>query len=133
MEKDINGRVIELVLGDITRQDVDAVVNAANPSLLGGGGVDGAIHSAGGPSILAECRAIREAKGECPPGEAVVTGGGHLRARRVIHAVGPVYSHYSAAEARRLLRSAYETAVALAVENRCASLAFPALSTGIYG
>src|SRR5512136_2452883 len=77
--------------GDITKEPAEAIVNAANPTLLGGGGVDGAIHRAAGPSVLAECRAIREERGECPPGEAVVTGGGRLPARRVIHAVGPIW------------------------------------------
>ena len=132
MEKAINGRVIELVLGDITQQAVDAIVNAANPTLLGGGGVDGAIHRAGGPSILAECRAIRGAKGECPPGEAVVTGGGRLRARRVIHAVGPVWHGGNRGEAL-VLASCYRNALRIAAELGLHTVAFPSISTGIYG
>jgi O-acetyl-ADP-ribose deacetylase len=132
MEKTINGRVIELVLGDITQQEVDAVVNAANPTLLGGGGVDGAIHRAGGPSILAECRAIREERGECPPGEAVVTGGGRLPARRVIHAVGPVWQGGDRGEAL-VLASCYRNALRIAAELGLQTVAFPSISTGIYG
>jgi O-acetyl-ADP-ribose deacetylase (regulator of RNase III) len=132
MEKDINSRVIELVLGDITQQDVDAIVNAANPTLMGGGGVDGAIHLAGGPSILAECRAIRKEKGECPPGEAVVTGGGRLRARRVIHAVGPVWHGGNRGEAL-VLASCYRNALRIAAELGLHTVAFPSISTGIYG
>lgn len=132
MEKTIHGRVIELLLGDITRQDVDAIVNAANPTLMGGGGVDGAIHRAGGPSILAECRAIRETKGECPPGGAVVTGGGRLPARRVIHAVGPVWQGGERGEAL-LLAACYRNALRIAAELGLNTVAFPSISTGIYG
>ena len=132
MEREINGRVIELVLGDITRQAVDAIVNAANPTLLGGGGVDGAIHRAGGPSILAECRAIREERGECPPGEAVVTGGGRLPARRVIHAVGPVWQGGERGEAL-VLAACYRNVLRIAAELGLQTVAFPSISTGIYG
>ncbi len=132
MEKTVNGRVIEVVLGDITRQDVDAIVNAANPSLLGGGGVDGAIHSAGGPAILEECRAIRESRGECPPGEAVDTGGGRLPARHVIHAVGPVWHGGKRGEAL-VLASCYRNALRIAAELGLGTVAFPSISTGIYG
>jgi O-acetyl-ADP-ribose deacetylase (regulator of RNase III) len=120
--------VIELVLGDITQQEVDAIVNAANPSLLGGGGVDGAIHRAGGPSILAECREL----GGCKAGDAKPTGGGNLPARHVIHAVGPIWRGGGEGEAD-LLASVHRRAIELADELGCASVAFPAISTGAYG
>ena len=120
--------MIELVLGDITQQEVDAIVNAANPTLLGGGGVDGAIHRAGGPAILAECREL----GGCAPGDAKATGGGNLAARFVIHAVGPIWRGGGAGEPE-LLASAYRTALDLAAEEGCRSVAFPSISTGIYG
>ena len=120
--------MIELVLGDITEQEVDAIVNAANPTLLGGGGVDGAIHRAGGPAILAECRTL----GGCPPGDARITGAGDLPARHVVHAVGPIWRGGEEGEAE-LLASCHHRAVALAAEYGCRSLAFPAISTGAYG
>jgi O-acetyl-ADP-ribose deacetylase (regulator of RNase III) len=132
MEKTVSGKVIELVLGDITRQAVDAIVNAANSTLLGGGGVDGAIHRAGGQVIHEECLAIRAERGECPAGEAVLTGGGHLPARYVIHAVGPVWRGGDQGEPE-LLASCYRNAMRIAAEHGCRSIAFPSISTGIYG
>jgi O-acetyl-ADP-ribose deacetylase (regulator of RNase III) len=120
--------VIELVIGDITAQDVDAVVNAANPTLLGGGGVDGAIHRAGGSSILEECRGL----GGCEPGNVKATRGGDLRARYVLHAVGPVWRGGDADEAE-LLASCHRRSIELAAALGCASVAFPAISTGAYG
>ncbi len=132
MEKSVSGRVIELVLGDITRQAVDAIVNAANSTLLGGGGVDGAIHRAGGPAILDECRAIRAERGECPAGEAVLTGGGGLPARYVIHAVGPVWRGGDRGEPD-LLASCYRNSLRIAAKLGLQSVAFPSISTGIYG
>jgi O-acetyl-ADP-ribose deacetylase (regulator of RNase III) len=121
-------------VGDITREDVDAIVNAANSGLLGGGGVDGAIHRAGGPQILAECRRIRETlhPGGLPTGEAVITTGGKLHARHVIHTVGPIYGQNGGRDAE-LLAACYENAIALAADNGLATLAFPAISTGVYG
>ena len=118
---------LELVEGDITRQDTEAIVNAANTSLLGGGGVDGAIHRAGGPQILEECRKI----GGCPTGQAVITTGGNLKARYVIHTVGPVYQGGTRGEAA-LLKSAYLESLKLASARGLKSLAFPAISTGVY-
>jgi O-acetyl-ADP-ribose deacetylase (regulator of RNase III) len=121
-------------VGDITREDVDAIVNAANSSLLGGGGVDGAIHRAGGPEILAACRALRASAypDGLPTGEAVITTGGRLLARHVIHTVGPIYGQHGGAEPR-LLASCYSNSIALAASHGLATIAFPAISTGIYG
>ena len=120
--------------GDITREAVDAIVNAANSSLLGGGGVDGAIHRAGGPSILAECKAIRASRYPegLPTGEAVITTGGLLPARHVIHTVGPIYGRHEGDEAR-LLAACYESSIGLAAAHGLATIAFPAISTGAYG
>ncbi len=132
MERRFGRGTIELVLGDITREETDAIVNAANSSLLGGGGVDGAIHRAGGPQILAECRAIRARQGECPTGEAVITSGGRLAARHVIHTVGPVWRGGSADEPARLA-SCYRNSLLLAARNGVRTIAFPSISTGVYG
>ena len=125
---------LELVVGDITRLDVDAIVNAANPTLMGGGGVDGAIHRAAGPELLAACRAIPEvAPGvRCPTGEARITPGFELPAEWVVHTVGPVW-HGGARGEAELLASAYRSSLDLAAERGAGSIAFPALSTGVYG
>jgi O-acetyl-ADP-ribose deacetylase (regulator of RNase III) len=123
----INQSVLELVEGDITQQETEAIVNAANSSLLGGGGVDGAIHRAAGPELLAECRTL----GGCPVGEARLTRGYRLKAKYVIHGVGPVY--HGAPRDAELLASVHRHALQLASEHGIASVAFPAISTGVYG
>ncbi len=122
---------IHLQQGDITKLSVDAIVNAANSSLLGGGGVDGAIHRAGGPAILEECRRIRDRQGGCKVGEAVITTGGNLPARYVIHTVGPVWNGGRNNE-EQLLANAYGNSLDLAVKNGVKTIAFPNISTGIY-
>lgn len=128
MEVKVGQALMEIVEGDITGQDTEAIVNAANTSLLGGGGVDGAIHRAGGPRILEECRQL----GGCPTGEARITAGGNLKARYVIHTVGPVYQDGLKGEPR-LLASCYRESLKLASAKGIKSLAFPSISTGAYG
>jgi O-acetyl-ADP-ribose deacetylase len=128
MKVQVGQATLELVAGDITQQDTDAVVNAANSTLLGGGGVDGAIHRAGGPRILEECRQI----GGCPTGEARLTTGGNLKARYVIHTVGPIYQGGGRREAE-LLASCYRESLKLASAKGLAAVAFPSISTGAYG
>ena len=125
---------IFLVQGDITEQDTDAIVNAANPSLMGGGGVDGAIHRKGGPKILEECKHIRttEWPNGLPTGKAVITSGGNLKARYVIHTVGPIWRGGNHGEPE-LLAEAYHNSLRLAVSNRSKTIAFPSISTGAYG
>jgi O-acetyl-ADP-ribose deacetylase (regulator of RNase III) len=128
----INGVSLELKTGDITREAVDAIVNAANPGLLGGGGVDGAIHRAGGPSILAACQRIVTERGQLPTGQAVITTGGNLPARYIIHTVGPVWRGGNQGEPA-LLASAYTECLKLASERKLATISFPSISTGTYG
>lgn len=130
MQLTCGGCVLELVQGDITDQEVNAIVNAANSALAGGGGVDGAIHDAGGPSLMEESG--RRYPDGCPTGSAVATAAGNLRARYVLHAVGPVWRGGVDGE-RDLLKSAYQTCLDLAGELNCDSVAFPAISTGAYG
>jgi O-acetyl-ADP-ribose deacetylase (regulator of RNase III) len=123
---------IRLIRGDITKLEVDAIVNAANSSLMGGGGVDGAIHRVGGPEILQECLKIRNAQGGCPTGQAVITSAGRLTAKFVIHAVGPVWQGGGNNE-DSLLASAYRNSINLSNYHQLTSIAFPNISTGIYG
>ena len=128
MEIKINETIIALACGDITEETTDAVVNAANERLAGGAGVDGAIHRAGGPAIMVECRKICG----CPTGEAVITTGGNLKAKYIIHTVGPIYRNGTRGEAK-LLQSSYKKSLELAREKGLQSISFPAISTGIYG
>lgn len=128
MDKTILNK-IEIQQGDITRLAVDAIVNAANSSLLGGGGVDGAIHRAAGPELLAECRTI----GGCPTGEARITRGYNLAAEHVIHTVGPVYNKKTKDQAQKLLEGCYRNSLQLAVQYNLSTIAFPAISCGVYG
>lgn len=123
---------IEIILGDITKVKVDAIVNAANSSLMGGGGVDGAIHRAGGPAILEECRKIVARQGGCKTGEAVITSAGNLPAKFVIHTVGPVWHGGNNREAEKLAEC-YVNSLKVAIANNCKTVAFPNISTGVYG
>ena len=132
MEHRVGHTLLRLVQGDITQQQVDAIVNAANSSLLGGGGVDGAIHRAGGPAILEECKQIRARQGGCPTGEAVITTAGNLPAQYVIHTVGPIWRGGTTDEPT-LLANCYRNSLQLAVEHGARTVAFPSVSTGVYG
>ncbi|HGH5981301.1 TPA: O-acetyl-ADP-ribose deacetylase [Kluyvera georgiana] len=123
---------IQVLQGDITRFEVDVIVNAANPSLMGGGGVDGAIHRAAGPSLQEACAVVRQQQGTCPTGHAVITHAGNLKAKAVIHTVGPVWQGGGEQEAS-LLQQAYHNSLQLALDNGYRTLAFPAISTGAYG
>jgi O-acetyl-ADP-ribose deacetylase (regulator of RNase III) len=123
---------LELAMGDITDETTDAIVNAANSSLLGGGGVDGAIHQAAGPSLLAECKKIREQRGPLPPGQAVTTSGADLKARYVIHTVGPVWQGGKVNEPQ-ILESCYCNSIEQANLKSCTSVSFPSISTGAFG
>lgn len=123
---------LRIIQGDITQQSTDAIVNAANSSLMGGGGVDGAIHRAGGPAILDECKQIVARQGRLPTGKAVMTTGGNLKAKYVIHTVGPIWHGGNSGEPE-LLASAYHESLKLATKNKLNSIAFPSISTGAYG
>lgn len=131
MEREFRDKRIRLVIGDITKVPADAIVNAANSALAGGGGVDGAIHRAGGPAIMRELDEIRRSSGGCPTGTAVATAAGSLPARYVFHAVGPVYSGGRRNEAQ-LLESCYRTCLEMAEERALKIVSFPAISTGVY-
>jgi len=128
----VNQATLSIIQGDITRQATDAIVNAANSSLMGGGGVDGAIHRAGGPAILEECKQIVARQGRLPAGRAVITTGGNLPSKHVIHTVGPVW-HGGEKGEEELLESAYRESLKLAAENNLTSISFPSISTGAYG
>lgn len=131
MQSELKDGKIKLLRGDITKLKVDAIVNAANSSLLGGGGVDGAIHKAGGEQILKECIKIREKQGGCNTGEAVITTGGNLSAKYVIHTVGPIWNGGNRRE-EELLESCYKNCLKIAQENNIRTIAFPCISTGVY-
>jgi O-acetyl-ADP-ribose deacetylase (regulator of RNase III) len=131
-EVTINQARLAIIQGDITRQATDAIVNAANPGLMGGGGVDGAIHRAGGPAILEECKRIVAKQGRLPTGKAVITTGGNLPAKHVIHTVGPIWRGGNKGEAA-LLESAYRESLKIATEQKLSSVSFPSISTGVYG
>ncbi len=131
MDKLISQTTIKLVQGDITKEKVDAITNAANEKLAGGGGVDGAIHRAGGPEIMKECEEIRARQGGCPTGQAVITTGGNLAARHVIHTVGPIWRGGNSNEPA-LLASCYHESLALAHRHGLGTIAFPSISTGVY-
>jgi O-acetyl-ADP-ribose deacetylase (regulator of RNase III) len=128
----VNQARLAIIQGDITRQATDAIVNAANPGLMGGGGVDGAIHRAGGPAILEECKQIVAKQGRLPTGKAAITTGGNLPAKHVIHTVGPIWQGGNKGEAA-LLESAYRESLKLAAEQKLSSVSFPSISTGVYG
>ena len=132
MEKMINKTRLSLIHGDITRQKTDAIVNAANSSLMGGGGVDGAIHRAGGPAILEDCKKIVAQRGPLPAGQSVITTGGNLKAKHVIHTVGPIW-HGGKKGEPETLASAYRECLKLAVGSGLKSISFPSISTGAYG
>jgi len=131
-EASINQTKLSVIQGDITKQATEAIVNAANSSLMGGGGVDGAIHRAGGPAILEECKQIVSKQGQLPTGKAVITTGGNLGAKFVIHTVGPVWRGGNQEEPG-LLASAYQESLKVAAENNLSSISFPSISTGTYG
>ncbi|HEY97865.1 MAG TPA: O-acetyl-ADP-ribose deacetylase [Dehalococcoidia bacterium] len=128
----IDGARISIVKGDITKMTTDAIVNAANSGLMGGGGVDGAIHRAGGPAILEECKKIVSRQGRLPTGQAVITTGDRMKTRHVVHTVGPIWRGGDQGEPD-LLASAYRESLKLAAENNISSIAFPSISTGVYG
>ncbi|MFC1904040.1 O-acetyl-ADP-ribose deacetylase [Chloroflexota bacterium] len=132
VQASINQAKLSVIQGDITQQATEAIVNAANSGLMGGGGVDGAIHRAGGPAILEECKQIVARQGRLPTGKAVMTTGGNLKAKYVIHTVGPVWHGGDKGEAE-LLASAYRESLRLAAENNLLSVSFPSISTGAYG
>lgn len=131
-EVTINQAKLCIIQGDITQQATEAIVNAANPSLMGGGGVDGAIHRAGGPAILEECKQIVSRQGRLPTGKAVITSGGNLKAKYVLHTVGPIWHGGNKGEPG-LLTGAYQESLKLAAENNIKSVSFPSISTGAYG